>query len=53
LTHGDVIDVGYYTETEQDKRGSPIYNITPKGAIKELFELISFLLTGKTISVVF
>ena len=47
LTHGDYIPSGFYDSTEQQKRGS--HNITPNGDIKDLFELVGFLLTGNDI----
>jgi CheY-like chemotaxis protein len=45
LTHGSDISSGFYDKTEKEKRAS--HNIKPEKDIKELFELISFLLTGK------
>jgi DNA-binding NarL/FixJ family response regulator len=55
LTHGDYIRSGFFSMTEKEKRGDPstgvipLHNINPKGDIKNLFELIAFLLTGETI----
>jgi CheY-like chemotaxis protein len=45
LTHGSDISTGFYNQTEKDKRATN--NIKPDKDIKDLFELISFLLTGK------
>ncbi|UCS94973.1 response regulator [Echinicola marina] len=45
LTHGSDISSGFYNQTEKAKRVN--HSIKPNGDIKELFELISFLLTGK------
>lgn len=45
LTHGSEISTGFYDQTEKAKRVS--HTIKPNGDIKDLFELISFLLTGK------
>jgi hypothetical protein len=53
LTHGADISSNYYASTELDKRKDPRYNITPKGDIKRLFELVGFLLTGQEIIVSF
>jgi hypothetical protein len=44
LTHGSDISSGFYNQTEKEKRGNN--EIKPDGVIKDLFELISFLLTG-------
>jgi CheY-like chemotaxis protein len=57
LTHGDEIKQGFYSKTERekrnDKKSSPTHNITPQGDIKDLFELVGFLLTGKEIRIIF
>ena len=45
LTHGSDISSGFYNQTEKAKR--VYHTIKPNGDIKDLFELISFLLTGK------
>lgn len=45
LTHGSDISSGFYNQTEKAKRVN--HSIKPNGDIKELFELISFLMTGK------
>lgn len=45
LTHGSDISTGFYNQTEKNKRAA--HNIKPDQDIKALFELISFLLTGK------
>jgi hypothetical protein len=45
LTHGAEISTGFYNQTEKAKRVN--HTIKPNGDIKDLFELISFLLTGK------
>ncbi len=45
LTHGSDISTGFYDQTEKDKRAT--HNIKPDKDIKDLFELVSFLLTGK------
>jgi|GEM_PF-698957 len=45
LTHGTEISTGFYNQTEKSKRVN--HTIKPNGDIKDLFELISFLLTGK------
>lgn len=44
LTHGAEISTGFYNHTEKAKRVN--HTIKPNGDIKDLFELISFLLTG-------
>jgi hypothetical protein len=44
LTHGSDISTGFYDKTEKNKRTT--HNIKPDGDLKDLFELISFLLTG-------
>lgn len=44
LTHGSEISTGFYNHTEKAKRVN--HTIKPNGDIKDLFELISFLLTG-------
>ncbi|AEE51570.1 response regulator [Haliscomenobacter hydrossis] len=48
LTHGEE-DSRFYNKTEKSKRSERSYEITPNGDIKELFELVGFLLTGKEI----
>jgi CheY-like chemotaxis protein len=57
LTHGDDISLGFYSKTEREKRGdennTPMHNINPQGDIKDLFELVSLLLTGKEIRISF
>ena len=45
LTHGSDISSGFYDQTEKNKRST--HNIKPDKDIKVLFELISFILTGK------
>ena len=45
LTHGSDISSGFYNQTEKAKRVN--HTIKPNRDIKDLFELISFLLTGK------
>ena len=45
LTHGSDISSGFYDQTEKNKRST--HNIKPDKDIKVLFELISFMLTGK------
>ncbi len=50
LTHGDNVGKGFYSKTEKDKRKEGNYNITPKKDIKQLFELVAFLLTGNNIN---
>lgn len=44
LTHGSDISSGFYDQTEEVKRVN--HSINPIKDIKDLFELISFLLTG-------
>lgn len=44
LTHGSEISSGFYDQTEEVKRVN--HSINPIKDIKDLFELISFLLTG-------
>jgi CheY-like chemotaxis protein len=51
LTHGSDISTGFYDKTEKDKRAT--HNIKPDKDIKDLFELISFLLTGMESKVLF
>ncbi|MGJ1510070.1 response regulator [Sphingobacterium siyangense] len=46
LTHGNEDFVDYYKLLEQDKRSSSDYSINPEQDIKELFELVNFILTG-------
>jgi DNA-binding NarL/FixJ family response regulator len=50
LTHGADFSSGFYNKTEEKKR--VYHTIKPDGDIKDLFELISFLLTGKENKVV-
>ncbi len=50
LTHGES-KPDYFNTTEEGKRGKVEYHITPSKDIKELFELVAFLLTGDEISV--
>lgn len=45
LTHGSEISTGFYNQTEKAKRVN--HTVKPNGDIKDLFELLSFLLTGK------
>lgn len=45
LTHGSDISTGFYDQTEKAKRVK--HTIKPNGDIKDLFELVSFLLTGR------
>ena len=45
LTHGSDISTGFYNQTEKNKRST--HNIKPDKDIKDLFELISFIITGK------
>ncbi|MBK8626364.1 MAG: hypothetical protein IPN86_12620 [Saprospiraceae bacterium] len=49
LTHGSDISTGFYDQTEKNKRST--HSIKPERDIKSLFELISFMLTGKENSV--
>lgn len=51
LTHGESVSNGFYDLTEKDKRKLPGYNVRPGDAIKDLFELIAFLLTGNVITI--
>ena len=44
LTHGAEISTGFYDKTEKCKRAT--HNINPENDIKNLFELVSFLITG-------
>ena len=44
LTHGSDISTGFYNQTEEVKRIN--HTIKPEEDMKDLFELISFLLTG-------
>jgi len=44
LTHGSDISTGFYDHIEKDKRATHL--IKPDKDLKDLFELISFLLTG-------
>jgi len=53
LTHGSTVREGFYSLTEAWKRNKSSDNITPQGSIKELFELIAFLLTGNKLCVAF
>ncbi len=53
LTHGEQINDGFFSILEKDKRILKNYNITPTGDIKDLFELIAFLLTAKEIKLNF
>ncbi|MDD4107172.1 MAG: response regulator [Bacteroidales bacterium] len=51
LTHGSEVKDGFYSLLERDKRKQTIYNITPTGDIKDLFQLVAFLLTGKELTI--
>lgn len=53
LTHGSDISVGFYSKTEKVKRDSPNHNVNPLEDIKDLFELVAFLLTGKEMELIF
>lgn len=44
LTHGDNIDPNFFALTEEDKRAST--TITPQGEIKDLFNIVCYLLTA-------
>lgn len=52
LTHGDNVKRGFFNYTEKEKRGNSIrgttaqHKINPEENIKELFEIILFLLTA-------
>ena len=51
LTHGEDLSAGFYSALEKENRLHPDYNITPNGDIKDLFELVAFLLLGKELTV--
>jgi len=51
LTHGNDISTDFYSDTEEEKRKKEDYKITPEESIKDLFELVGFLLTGKEIPI--
>ncbi len=51
LTHGDDVNEGFYGRTEQEKRENEEHNIQPEGDIKDLFELVAFLLTGEKLEI--
>jgi len=53
LIHGDWIDSSYFANTEAEKRGQTSYQVTPQRDIKDLFDLIFFLLTGKEAYLIF
>jgi len=53
LTHGSDISSGFFSQKEKDKRNQADYQINPMADIKDLFELVAFLLTGKEIKVNF
>lgn len=53
LTHGSEISHGFYSRTEKENRDNPNHRINPNGKIKELFELIAFLLSGKEMKIQF
>lgn len=44
ITHGDNIGKGFYAKTEKEKRKEK--RITPAGKIRDLFQLVAFLLIG-------
>lgn len=50
LTHGDSFDANFFIQTEKAKRSnSPI---TPNRSIKDLFDLVAYLLTGDSSNVI-
>lgn len=50
LTHGDSFDTNFFIQTEKVKRsGSPI---TPNRSIKDLFDLVAYLLTDDSSNVI-
>ena len=57
ITHGDQLSSGFYNKTEKERRGGerhkPEHNINPKQDIKDLFELVAFLLTGDELELIF
>jgi CheY-like chemotaxis protein len=53
LTHGSDISSGFFSQKEKDKRNKTDYQINPRVDIKDLFELVAFLLTGKEMELKF
>ena len=45
LTHGDSFDSNFFTQTEKAKRTSS--TITPSHDIKDLFDLVAYLLSDE------
>lgn len=43
LTHGDSFNNGFFNDSEEDKRSNS--TVTPQGDIKDLFDLIAYLIT--------
>lgn len=50
LTHGDSFDANFYNQTEKTKRS--VSTITPNGSIKDLFDLVAYLITGDPSNVI-
>lgn len=50
LTHGEDTGSNFYKKTEREKRADGDTKITIAKEIKDLFELVGFLLTGKNIN---
>lgn len=51
LTHGEYVNSGFYSFTEQEKRNREDYNLSPAEDIKDLFELVAFLISGEEVTV--
>lgn len=51
LTHGEYVNNGFYSFTEQEKRSREDYNLNPAQDIKDLFELVAFLICGEEVTV--
>ena len=51
LTHADDIRDGFFDSTVREKRDSQKYTLNPAQDIKNLFELIAFLISGEEVTV--
>ncbi len=53
LTHGSSVSDNFFSDLERNKRLDPNYKIGPTDSIKDLFELITLIVTGKEIKLTF
>ncbi len=53
LTHGSSVADNFFSDLERNKRLDPDYKIGPTDSIKDLFELITLILTGQEVKLTF